>query len=116
RSSGLLQLAPRPRDREVLRAMYRDVDSAVAAVARVMAQPVVPSMLEFMDGESVRLVREVGGADLPAGVGALLLLEADGDADSLPAALLAIGEAATVEGLIDIETGGGAAARERLWA
>lgn len=111
-----LKLAPLPRDRQVLRAMYRDVGSAAAAVARLMAQPVVPSMLEFMDGESVRLVREVGGADLPAGVGALLLLEADGDADSLPAALLAIGEAATVEGLIDIETGGGAAARERLWA
>src|SRR5690606_9227783 len=54
--------------------------------------------------------------NLPADVGALLLLEADGDADSLPAALVAIGEAATVEGLIDIETGGGAPARERLWA
>src|SRR5690606_14961537 len=111
-----LKLTPLPRDRQVLRAMYRDVDSASAAVARLMAQPVVPSMLEFMDGESVRLVREVGGADIPAGVGALLLLEADGDTDSLPAALLAIGEAATVEGLIDIETGGSAAARERLWA
>jgi D-lactate dehydrogenase len=111
-----LKLAPLPRDRQVLRAMYRDVDSAAAAVARLMAQPVVQSMLEFMDGESVRLVREVGGADLPAGVGALRLLEAGGDADSLPGALLAIGEAATGDGVIDIETGGGAAARERLWA
>jgi D-lactate dehydrogenase len=100
----------------VLRAIYRDVDSAAAAVARLMAQPVVPSMVEFMDGESVRLAREVGGADLPVEAGALLLLEADGDPDALPAALLAIGEAATVDGLLDIETGGSAAARERLWA
>jgi D-lactate dehydrogenase len=111
-----LKLAPLPRDRQVLRAIYRDVDSAAAAVARLMSQPVVPSMVEFMDGESVRLAREIGGADLPAEAGALLLLEADGDPDALPAALLAIGEAATVDGLIDIETGGSAAARERLWA
>ena len=111
-----LKLAPLPRDRQVLRAMYRDVDSAAAAVARVMAQPVVPSMLEFMDGECVRLAREVGGAELSGDVGALLLLEVDGDPDGLPAALLAVGEAATVDGLIEIETGGGAAARERLWA
>jgi len=111
-----LKLTPLPRDRQVLRAMYRDVDSAAHAVARIMAQPVLPSMLEFMDGQSVRLVPEVGGAELSAGIGALLLIEADGDADSLPAALLAIGEAATVDGLLDIETGGSAAARERLWA
>jgi len=111
-----LKLSPLPRDRQVLRAMYRDVDSAATAVARLMAQPVVPSMVEFMDGESVRLARDVGGADLPDGVGAMLLLEADGDPDALPAALLAIGEAATVDGLLDIETGGSTAARERLWS
>ncbi len=111
-----LKLAPLPRDRQVLRATYRDVGSAAAAVARLMAQPVVPSMLEFMDGECVRLAREVGGAELPAEAGALLMIEADGDPDALPAALVALGEAATVDGLLDIETGGSAAARERLWS
>src|SRR5690606_2009995 len=71
---------------------------------------------EFMDGECVRLAREVGGADLPAEAGALLMIEADGDPDALPAALVALGEAATVDGLLDIETGGSAAEREWLWS
>ena len=51
-----------------------------------MAQPVTPSMLEFMDAACVRLAREVGGVDLPE-AGALLMIEADGDAAVLPAAL-----------------------------
>mgnify|MGYP003431659033 FL=1 len=58
-----------------------------------MAQPATPSMLEFMDGECVRLAREVGGADLPA-AGALLMIEADGDDASVAAAVLALQTAA----------------------
>ena len=68
----LTPLAPR---RRALRALYADVESAAAAVARLMAQPVTPSMLEFMDGDCVRLAREVGGADLPADAGARLCLD-----------------------------------------
>ena len=60
-----LKLAPLPPQRRALRALYRDVASAARAVARLMAQPVTPSMLEFMDGDCVRLARDVGGADLP---------------------------------------------------
>src|SRR5690606_18380232 len=52
-----LKLTPRAPLRRALRALYTDVDAAAAAVARLMAQPVTPSMLEFMDGECVRLAR-----------------------------------------------------------
>ena len=75
-----LKLAPAPPQRARMRALYRDVASAAAAVARLMAQPVTPSMLEFMDGDCVRLARDVGGVDLPRDAGALLMIEADGDA------------------------------------
>jgi len=60
-----LRLVPAPQDRRALRAIYRDVSSAARAVARLMAQPVTPSMLEFMDAHAVGLARHVGGADLP---------------------------------------------------
>src|SRR5690606_538278 len=111
-----LKLTPLPRARRALRALYRDVDSAAAAVARLMAQPVTPSMLEFMDGECVRLARDVGGADLPAGAGALLMIEADGEADTLPAAIAALGEAASGPGLLALDEAADEAARARLWA
>jgi D-lactate dehydrogenase len=111
-----LRLTPLPAARRAIRALYRDVDAAAAAVARLMAQPVTPSMLEFMDGDAVRLARDVGGADLPQDVGALLMIEADGDAHTLPHAVDALLVAARGDGCLDAEPAADDAARERLWA
>ena len=111
-----LRLTPRPPARRALRAVYRDVASAAAAVAAVMAQPVTPSMLEFMDGHAVRLARDVGGADLPHEAGALLMIEADGDASQLDAAVAALARAASNAGLLTLDTAPDDASRERLWA
>jgi D-lactate dehydrogenase len=111
-----LKLMPAPAQRRALRALYRDVDAAAAAVARLMAQPVAPSMLEFMDGDCVRLARDVGGAELPDEAGALLLLEADGDAETLPHAVEALARAAEGDGLVALDDAADDVARGRLWA
>lgn len=111
-----LRLTPVPPARRALRAIYRDVASAAQAVARLMAQPVTPSMLEFMDTVAVRLARDVGGADLPRDAGALLMIEADGDEATLPQAIAALLAAAEGEGLLSIDAAADEDARERLWA
>jgi D-lactate dehydrogenase len=77
-------------------------------------------MLEFMDGECVRLAREhmlsqSGDAGLPA-AGALLLIEVDGEEAALAAATLAVQRAAQGDGCVGIDTAPDEAARERLWA
>lgn len=111
-----LRLVPKPPARRALRALYRDVASAAQAVARLMAQPVTPSMLEFVDAHAVRLARDVGGADLPADAGALLMIEADGEVDQLPTAVRALAQAASGDGLVALDDAPDEAARERLWA
>lgn len=111
-----LRLTPTPTHRRALRALYADVESAAAAVARLMAQPVTPSMLEFMDGDCVRLAREVGGADLPAGAGALLMIEADGEAAVVDAAEAALRRAAEGPGCLSVDAAASEAERETLWA
>lgn len=111
-----LKLTPLPPKRRALRAIYRDVDSAAAAVARLMAQPLTPSILEFMDGDCVRLARDVGGADLPADAGALLMVEADGDDETLPHAIDALSRAAAGEGLVSLDEAADEASRMKLWA
>ncbi len=111
-----LRLTPVAPARAALRALYRDVSAAAQAVARLMAQPVTPSMLEFMDAQCVALARDVGGADLPGDAGALLMIEADGDLHTLPHAIDALKRAAAGEGLVALEDAADAAARERLWA
>ncbi|MGN6512833.1 MAG: FAD-binding oxidoreductase [Lysobacteraceae bacterium] len=109
-----LKLAPRPRAQAGLRVFYRDAASAAAAVSRLMAQPVVPAMLEFMDRASIALLR-ANGSDVPE-AGAMLLVEADGEADALPDALAALGAAADGDGLLDMDVAQDGAARDRLWA
>ncbi|MGH8080617.1 MAG: FAD-binding oxidoreductase [Lysobacter sp.] len=111
-----LRLTPSAPARAALRAVYRDVSSAALAVARLMAQPITPSMLEFMDGDAVRLARDVGGADLPHEAGALLMIEADGDAHTLPHSIEALKQAASGDGLISLDDAADEAAREKLWA
>ena len=111
-----LRLVPAPSARRAVRAIYRDVSSAALAVARLMAQPVTPSMLEFMDAHAVRLARDVGGADLPIEAGALLMIEADGDAETLPHDIEALMRAAEGEGLVALDDAADEASREQLWA
>lgn len=98
-----LKLSALPAQRQMLRALYRDVESAAQAVASIMSQPVIPSMLEFLDGECVRLVREQAGVDI-ASCGAVLIIEADGDNDTLPSYLSALEQAARNDGCIEIRS------------
>ncbi len=121
-----LKLTPLPPARAALRAFYRDVDAAADAVARLMAQPETPSMLEFMDDTALRLARaqmrasggdgEVAGASPLAQAGALLMIEADGDARTLSAATDALRRAADGDGCLGVELAPDERARERLWA
>ena len=111
-----LRLTPTPAARRAVRAIYRDVTSAAQAVARLMAQPVTPSMLEFMDAQAVRLAREVGGADLPANAGALLMIEVDGDPAHLADDVQALMRAASGDGLLALDDAADEASRTQLWA
>ncbi len=114
-TEATLKLVPLPACRTSLRARYRDVDAAAAAVARIMRQPFTPSALEFMDATALRLAREVGGADLPA-AGALLLIEVDGSEDTLAAAVAAVRHAAAGEGCNAVDVASSAIEAERLWS
>ena len=109
-----LRLLPRPTAQATLRAFYRNATDAAAAVSRLMCQPQVPAMLEFMDAASLALLRR-NGSELPE-AGAMLLVEADGDPESLPLALQALADAAGGDGLLDLDVATDGAARDRLWA
>jgi len=109
-----LKLTPLPVTQAGLRVLYRDADAAAQAVSRLMAQPVVPTRLEFMDARSLQLLRG-NGADVPE-AGAMLLIEADGDHDTLPYLLQALASAAEGEGMLSLDVAMEGAAREKLWA
>ncbi|MDE2257845.1 MAG: FAD-binding protein [Xanthomonadaceae bacterium] len=114
-TEATLKLTPKPAAKTTLSASYTDVAAATAAVTRIMAQPVVPCALEFMDGEALRLARAHAGAVIP-NAGALLIVETDGEPSDLPHAIAALAIAARGAGLIELHTAADAHEAETLWA
>ncbi|NCT66753.1 MAG: FAD-binding protein [Rhodanobacteraceae bacterium] len=114
-TEATLKLSPLPSDKRTLRATYVDVGAAAAAVARIMAQPVTPCALEFLDDECLRLARAHGGEAVPL-AGAMLVIEVDGEPDTLATASEAVARAARGDGLIDLAIAQDAAAVATLWA
>ena len=102
-TGATLKLWPLPQAVATLRAGYSSVAAAAAAVARVMAQPQLPWVLEFMDDRAVELIRQ-HGADVSADCEALLLMEVEGAGPGLDAAVESVSAAARGEGLVSLET------------
>jgi D-lactate dehydrogenase (quinone) len=115
-TEATLKLSPLPQQIATLRAAYTDMHAAAAAVSRIMAQPVVPRVLEFLDHGALELLRARDQADLPRDAGALLMIEADGLAEQLPAAVDALARAAAGEGLLEWRAAADEAEAATLWA
>ena len=115
-TEAVLKLTPLAEARQLIRLGYRDVAAAARAVASIMAQPVLPCALEFIDGNAIRLVRESTTLDLPEGVHALLMVEVDGFRDSISAAMERLVSVASNEGLVECRIADNAQEAEALWA
>lgn len=114
-TEATLRLTPLPGGKRTLRAVYRDMHSAAAAVASIMAGAVTPCALEFMDGSAIDMIRGYSDSDLPQQAGAMLMLEVDGPAECLEPAAEAVARLARNEGLVALDTARSAEEVERLW-
>lgn len=115
-TEATLRLTPLPERIATVRAVFSDIGAAARAVSRIMAQPVVPRVLEFMDASALGLVRDRGVDDLPAAAGAMLMIEADGLDAHLPSALDRLEAAAGEEGLLQWRATTDPAEAGALWA
>ncbi|MDR2013762.1 MAG: FAD-binding oxidoreductase, partial [Rhodanobacter sp.] len=100
-TQATLKLTPLPSAKRTLRATFTDVSAAAQAVARIMAQPATPCALEFLDDQCLKLARAHGGDTIPL-AGAMLVIEVDGEPETLDAAVAAITRATHGEGLTDL--------------
>ena len=114
-TEATLKLTPKPAGLRTLRATYRDVSAAARAVARIMAQPVTPCALEFIDDVALKLARDHGGDSVPV-AGAMLMIEVDGEPDTLPGAVEAVSRAARGDGLESLQVAETAEQTQALWS
>ncbi len=115
-TQATLRITPLPEARRSLRAVYDGMADAAAAVSRIMAQPLTPCILEFIDGRAIKMIRDYAETDLPEGAGAMLMIEVDGSAEQLDLAEQAVSRAAAGPGLRELRSARDEAERKALWA
>ncbi len=114
-TEATLKLTPLPEAKRTLQGIYRDIRSAAEAVSAIMAQPITPCALEFMDGQALEMVRRFSDLGLPSQARALLMIEVDGSEHAIDADAQQVRQAAQNAGCLGVELARSDEEVERLW-
>jgi len=77
-TEAILKLLPLPETKKTALALYEDLESAARSVSKIIANKIIPTTLEFLDQETVRVVEDYVKIGLPTHAKAVLLIEQDG--------------------------------------
>jgi glycolate oxidase len=113
-----LRLLPQPRARVVLLVPFADVRAAIAAVPKVMTEGhLVPASIEFMDRLSVETAYAHLGRQPPhPDVGAMLLIEVDGNSEAqVEAEYNSVIDLCLEAGALDVYVGNTPTTERRMW-
>jgi glycolate oxidase len=74
----LLRLLPKPAAKKTLLAVYAKMEDAAETVSAIIAHPIIPCTLEFLDRMTIHCVEDFAKVGLPREAEAVLLMETDG--------------------------------------
>jgi glycolate oxidase len=111
-----VKLVGRPEAVGTLIAIMPDAMSAGRAVSAIIKKGYRPSALELMDRNTIDHLRPKAAFSFPAGAGALVLMELDGEPEGMEADILRCGGVCEDHGATDVIIARDDADRERLWA
>lgn len=74
----LLKLVPQPAARETVLAIFDNIEDAAQSVSAIIAHPIIPCTLEFLDRTTIQCVEEFAKIGLPLDAQAVILAETDG--------------------------------------
>lgn len=110
-----LKLTPLPECKQTIQIIYRDIQTAAQAIASIMAQPMIPSALEFIDAAAIDMIRAYSSIELPDKAGSMLMVEVDGNNNNIAYAVEAIEQAASNPGMLAFEVARTDQERQALW-
>jgi glycolate oxidase len=110
-----LRLVPAPEDVQTLSFDFASVDEACRAVSAVIAAGIVPAAMELMDRQTMEVVEQWLHLGLPLDAAAVLVIEVDGPAVSLPPQVGRIEAIARAQGARAARVAANAAERAALW-
>lgn len=78
-----LKLIPKPQETQVLMAYFDDINDTVECVNQIIAQKIYPSTIDFMDKNALNTVEQFYHTGLLTDKDSALLIEIDGDYESV---------------------------------
>ncbi|MGG4036441.1 glycolate oxidase subunit GlcD [Paenibacillus cisolokensis] len=82
-TEATLKLVPPPKAKKTMVAMYNDLYDAARTVSQIIENRIIPATLEIMDRSTIRVVDEFAGLGLPHDMEAMLLIEQDGEPETV---------------------------------
>jgi glycolate oxidase len=111
-----LRLIPKPPARATLSASFVSIGHAVEAVSALIARRAIPAAIELVDDDSLRAVESFTGTSVvPAGAGALLIVECDGTAAGVEEEIGSVARACAETGALGVTRAATEAESDALW-
>lgn len=114
-TKAVLDVRPDPVTRKSALAVFDDLRQASGSVNAIISSGVIPATLEIMDNVTIRAVEEFLKIGLPMEAGAILLVEVDGDEDSVQWEFDRVTAAIKKSGSSDLKIAEDDSERENLW-
>ncbi len=108
----ILPLAPVT---HTIRALFHNHQSACSAIQNINAQLHTPCAIEFIDHHALNLIRQHSDVSLPANANAMLMIEIDGDEESLAISSQHIQRALRPLDCVEIKVAESNTERKTLW-
>ena len=110
-----LRLLPLPEAFQTVLAAYHSLEKAGDAVADIVASGLLPGALEIMDNLAIQAAEAAVGAGYPLDAEGLLIVELDGEVDTVGAEFAALLEIIRASGAYEVRVAKNAADRARIW-
>jgi len=110
----LLRLLPRPAAKRTLLAVYATMEQAAETVSAIIAHPIIPCTLEFLDRTTIHCVEDYAQVGLPREAEAILLMETDGHAAVVAEEAEIMAQLARKQGALEVRIAGTAEEAQRL--
>ena len=111
-----VKLLVKPERAQVVLAAFASVETAGAAVAKIIGAGLLPAGLEMMDNLSIRAAEDFVHAGYPIDAAAILLCELDGSNAEVSEQILAVREVLLEAGATEVRTAEDDAQRMKFWA
>lgn len=89
-TEATLKLIPPPKYKKTMLAMYKDLYGAARTVSKIIENRIIPATLEILDKSTIRVVDAFSNLGLPLDMEAILLIEQDGDMESVERDIVSI--------------------------